>query len=78
MSKIGQEVRAIYYEDFGDPTVFDRETILHGDEQAEIKEGWVAFELSHYTTEQLQEELARRGYVNGVLIDPSKDERDEQ
>ena len=33
--------------------------------------------LGQYSTNELQAELERRGYVNGVLINPSLDEDDE-
>lgn len=32
------------------------------------------YALSKYTTEELQAELDRRGYVNGVLVHPELDE----
>ena len=32
------------------------------------------YTLTKYTTDELQAELARRGYVNGVLVHPELDE----
>ena len=46
------------------------------DEQ-EVEMSHREYLLGQYSTNELQAELERRGYVNGVLINPSLDDDDE-
>lgn len=65
MSKIGTQV-------LEDMEHYNVETMLELEEAKAAERDW---ELSKFTTEELQAELANRGYVNGVLVHPELDEK---
>lgn len=62
MSLIDQEFMALIYDDMGEPTVYDRADLAKDRQvdEAELEAEMRVWELSQYSTEELQAELDKR------------------
>lgn len=71
MSKMGQAAASLMWDDMGEPS--EDAKAMREYSEAEQQAAQRQWELSKFTTVELQVELARRGYVNGVLVHPELD-----
>jgi hypothetical protein len=74
MSKSGQLYASKVYDDMGPDEAPHLKLDFELPFMDEIpREAWVESQMAEFTTKELHEELARRGYTEGVLLDPKKD-----
>lgn len=75
MSKMGALNLSLTNDDMGEPAYNPDDFVNHNELRADalIEQAQREWELTKYTTEELNKELERRGYINGVLVYPEKE-----